>query len=89
VLVEPVLEIEPAGVAQLHHQNRGKGLGDRSDRVLGVERWHLPSFDVREPDRIGPGHGAVANDGGGDARRAGLALELAQPPGAVLREALG
>ena len=86
VLVETILEVELAGVAQLQHQHGGEALGDRSDRVLGVERWRPPPFDVSQPDRIGPGHGAVADHCGGDARRAGLALELAQAPAAVLLE---
>jgi len=85
VLAEPVVEVEPAEVAELEQQHGREGLGDGPDRVLGVEGRDDPAIDVGEPGAVGPGQRPVPDDGGGDARGAGAALEVAQPALEVLR----
>ncbi len=69
VLVERVLEVELAGVAQLHDRRGGERLRDRAETVLRVGRrvalrGHVGRADGGLPDAL-----AVAHDGGGDARK--------------------
>jgi hypothetical protein len=53
VRVEPVIEVEPPGVAQLHDRDRRQRLPDRPDAVLVLGRRLLAALRVREPDRVG------------------------------------
>ncbi len=54
VLVEGVVEVEPALVAQRHHQHRGEGLGVRGDEELVVGSGHARGVHVGGADAVGP-----------------------------------
>jgi hypothetical protein len=71
VLVERVVQVQPALVAQPHHQHRDERLGDRPDAVLRVGR-RCGAADVAPA--AGPQHVAAAHDGGDQRRRAVLRL---------------
>jgi hypothetical protein len=74
VLVERVLEIESALVAQLHHGGCRERLRDRAEAILRIRRRLAAAFDIRGTDRRLPGELAVAHDRHCDARGAVLAL---------------
>ena len=89
VLVERVLEVELALVAQLHDRRRGERLRDRAEAVLRVGRRLALRLDVGRADRGLPDDLAVAEDGGGDARQALVALLAADEPLELGREGSG
>ena len=64
-----VVEVELAGVAELHHGDGGERLRDRADPVLRLGRRLDARLEVGEPDRARPDDLAVAHDRGGDRRQ--------------------
>jgi hypothetical protein len=80
VLRERVVEVELAGVAQLHDRHRGEGLRDRSDAILRVRRRLDGALDVRDAVRLLPDDRAVPDDGRADRRDPLLGLSLADEP---------
>ena len=71
VFLDRVGEIESARVAQAHHQDGGKRLGNRADAVLRVAVWAVAVDHASgsEPDRL-----TVADDRADQARCATVAL---------------
>ena len=76
VLLEPVVEVEPAGVAQLQDRRRRERLRDRADPVLQVGCGRAAFLEIGEADGPRPGDLAVTEDGGGDRRQLLLGLTL-------------
>ena len=87
VLLQAVVEVELAGVAQLHHRDGGEGLRDRADAVLGVGGRLCGALVVGRADRVGPHALAAANHGRGE-RRQPLRLARLEDPLQALLEAL-
>jgi hypothetical protein len=74
VPIERVLEVDLAGIAQLHDRRGRERLRDRADPVLRV-RCRLDSrLEVRRADGRLPDQLAVAQNGRCEARQALLAL---------------
>ena len=74
--VEPVLEVELAGVAQLHDGHGRERLRDRADSVLVLGRGLLAVLRVGEADGVGPYDLAAADDGRRDGRESAFRLRL-------------
>src|SRR4029077_18382483 len=74
MLVERVLEVETAFVAELHDRCRRERLRDRAEAVLGLRRRLALRLDSGRAERGFPGKLTVANDGDRDARQPLLAL---------------
>ncbi len=90
VLLEPVVEVEGALVAELQDRDRREGLGDRADAVGVVDgggrrlgaarRLAIRGGRCRDPHRGAPHHVAPVHDRGDHARRAPLRLRDADEP---------
>ena len=75
VVLEPVEQVEAAGVAQPHHGDGDERLGDGAHPVLRVGVGELsPGPPVERADGVGPRESAVPHDAGGDRRQAPAAL---------------
>ena len=72
VLLEPIVELELTGIAQLHDRSGRERLRDRADAILRVDRRLLLSLDVRDTERLLP-HELAVPDGGSADRRDPLA----------------
>ena len=77
VLVDRVVEAQPALVAQLHHQHRGEGLGVGRDRELVVRtRRGVEVGEVGRTDPAVPHQLPVPGDGRDQAGQAVLTLAI-------------
>ena len=75
VLLEPVGEVEPAGVAQPHHADGDEGLGDRAHPVLGVGVGGCAAgATVEGPRGALPDELAAADQAGDDRGQPSVAL---------------
>jgi hypothetical protein len=85
VLVEGVVEVEPALVAQRHHQDGGEGLGVGGDQELVVRAGHAGRAHVGGADAVRPDRHPAADHRRSQAGHATGALpiqgDVAQPSG--------
>ena len=80
VVLEPVVEVEPPGVAQPHDAHRHERLGDRADPVLRVGvGGHPVGAAVERAARVRPDQVAAADDPGGHRRQPDLPLLDGEP----------
>ena len=86
VVLEPVVEVEPTGVAQPHDAHRHERLGDRADPVLRVGVGGNPvGAAVERAARVGPDQLAAADDPRGHRRQPDLPLLDGEPGREVAR----
>jgi hypothetical protein len=76
VVSEPVVQLELTGIPELHDRDGREGLRDRSDAVLRVGSRRGAGVVVRDADGLAPEKLAAPGDGGADARKPLLFLDL-------------
>src|SRR5580765_2564445 len=81
VLLEPIVEPELTGIAQLHDRSGRERLRDRTDAILRVGRRLLLSVDVRKTERLLPHDLAVPDRGSADRRDPFACLGLTNEAG--------
>ena len=80
VRLEPIVEIELAGVAQLHHRRSREGLRDRTDPILSIGLRGRFLVDVGKAERFLPDDISVADGSRADRRDSVVGLRFADEP---------